>query len=194
MKNIDRFEKMESWTKEKSLSALNETAALVDFMRDNECNINSSIYDEIIGYIHSILVDNCKVYSLVFDKEIEVNSKRILMFGKEGLEETLFELGLRKNTMLRTKIYELENVISKLTDLIKGDRTNRTLIHEALSGYKQRCSNVSMQIEKLEECIDDVTMAIREWSEFINVAKIIIPDLTKCLNQLKDKQENIQKG
>lgn len=194
MKNIERFERMESWTNEKSLNALNQTAALVDFLRENQGNINSHIYDETIGYIHSILIDNCKVYSLIFDKEIDVNSKRIFMFGKEGLEETLFELGIRENTVLRTKIHELENVISKVTDLIKGDRTNRTLIHEVLSGYKPRYTKISMQIEKLEECIDDVTMGTREWVDFVLVAKTIIPYLQKCLDELIEKQKNIQNG
>ena len=174
MKSIYRFERMKSWTKEKTLSALNETAALMDFLRDNEENINETVYNEIIGYIQSILVDNCKVYSLVFDKEIDVNGERIVKFGQAGLEETLFELGLKDNTRLRLKIHELENLINKVTDLIKGDRTNRTLIHEVLISYKPYCNEVGMQIEKLDECVDDVTMGIREWSEFIKVKQLFL--------------------
>lgn len=193
MKNIDRFERMESWTKEKSLMALNETTELLAFIRDNEFNINKSIYNEIMEYIYSILIDNCKVYSLIFDKDIDVNSKRIFMFGKEGLEETLFELGLKDNTALRVKINELDNFINKLTDLVKGDRTNRTLIHQLLNSYKPMCSEINGQIRKLEEYIEDVTIGKREWIDYIIVAKAIIPELIKYLNKLKERQENIQR-
>jgi hypothetical protein len=194
MKNIMRFERMESWMNEKTLMALKETASLVDLVRNNEKNIDVTIYNEIMEYVDNFLEYNCKVYSLILDKETDVNGNRILKFGNEGLEETLFELGLQNKTKLRTQILQLEEFINEIIILIKGVRTNRTLVHEALIKYTARCNQIKLQLEKLDEYIEDVTMAKREWDGFVEFTRVIMPDLNNTLNELKKRQEKILRG
>ncbi|MEG1255532.1 hypothetical protein [Clostridium sp.] len=192
MKNIERFQRMESWINEKSLMALKQTAGLVDLLRGNKENIDENLYNEIMGYLSGILGYNSNIYSLIFDRIDEVNGDRVFEYGKVGLEETLYELEIVKSTPLRTQIKELTTVIEEISVLIQGDRTNRTLIHEVLAGYQSRTKEVQCYIEELEQSIDDVTMGKIEWGCFIEIANRILPTLQMSLVDLNRRLDMIK--
>ncbi len=92
-------------------------------------------------------------------------------------------------TDLKNKYDELNEFIMSLETSIIGDRTNRTLVHEALYYYQNRWINVRKEIERLEDSIENVTLNKLDWEYFVFLADFTIPVLKKKLEILKHEKK-----
>lgn len=179
---------MESWLLEKSENVVKYLSYLVELIKENEEKIPKDIYDEINYCLQPTLIDATKVYGLICNSKEQSGSEGELIFnkGKDGLEEVLVKFGSMGKTAKMKKIEDLEELIFKLEELIEGDKSNRTLVHEALAKYQSRASEVEQEIQRLENSIEKVTMGQSNWDIFVATARYIIPQFKEKLDNIKN--------
>lgn len=188
-KDLQRYLDMNSWLNEKSKNVITYLSHLIDYINKNRENIPNDVYEEITYYLYPTLIDSTKVYGLICNSIKQTGREGEIIFekGSEGLEEVLFNFGVIPITTKMKKINDLEDFINRLKISIHGDKSNRTLIHEALSLYQNRFENINKEISKLEDEIEKVTLNEVKWETFISTTKIIIPKLEQALENLKVK-------
>lgn len=178
---------MDSWFQEKSGNVVKYLAYLIETIKENEDKIPAEVSEDIYFYLYPILIDATKVYGLTCNsKQSGEEGKLIFDKGKDGLEEVLFKFGKVDKTTKMKNIEDLEEFIFKLEELIIGDRSNRTLVHEALANYQNRSRGIKNEIRKLENSIERVTFGKSNWESFVSTAKYTIPRLKEELCNIKN--------
>jgi hypothetical protein len=185
---LQKYIDMDSWLNEKSGNVVKYLSYLTEIIKKNEDKISKEICEDIYFYLSPALIDATKVYGFICDSKEQSGNEGELIFdkGNDGLEEVLVKFGQLDKTSRMKKIEDLSEFVLKLEQLIKGDKSNRTLVHEALAKYQNRTNKVKSEIEKLENSIEKVTMGESSWGVFVTTAKYIIPQLKEELNNIKN--------
>lgn len=179
---------MDSWLKEKSGNVVNNLATLIDILKRNESMIPKEVYEEIMYELYPTLIDSTKVYGFAYESP-QTGREGELIFNKGsiGLEDVMYKLGIISKTSEMKKIEDLEELITRLEDLSDGDKSNRTLVHEALAKYQNKLESINDDVEKLKDLIERVTLGISNWETFVTTSQIIIQNLKYQLDTLKNK-------
>lgn len=188
IEDLQKYIHMDSWLNEKSGNVVKYLSWLSESIQNNKELIPKEIYEDISNYVFISLIDATKVYGFICDSEEQSGREGELIFdkGREGLEQVLVKFGQLEKTSKQKKNEDLEEVIVNLEEAIKGDRTNRTLVHSTLANYQNRLTSVKEQIDKLENSIEKVTFAELDWESFVLTAKFIIDDLKMELEKSRE--------
>ncbi|ACA56899.1 hypothetical protein FDC45_15030 [Clostridium botulinum] len=189
LEDLESYLNVDNWLKEKSGNVVKYLSYLTEVVKKNQDKISEEICEDIYFYLYPTIIDATKIYGLICDSKEQVGKEGELIFnkGNDGLEEVLVKFGQLQKTSKQKKIEELEELIFKLEQLIKGDKTNRTLIHEALYIYQNRVNEIKNEIEILQNSIEKVTIGQSKWEVFVITAEHIIPRLKEELANIKRK-------
>jgi len=148
---------MSSWVLEKATNMLRELAYISEKISKNSY-IDSDFKDDIGDNLYPAIYDCLKLVS--FSSNIEWSSDNVGIIYEEGYK------GYKK--VMQEHDDEIINKIDilkfcdDLEGLLKGHKTNRTLIYDLVNEYKIEDEN----LEKIEDMLEKLTIGDLDWETF----------------------------
>ncbi len=152
---------MSSWVLEKATNVLRELSCISEKISKNSY-IDSNFKDEIGDNLYPAIYDCLKLVS--FSSNLEWNPDDIRIICEEGYKgytKVIKEFDDKEHDESVRKI-DIQKFCAELENLLKGHRTNRTLIYDLINEYKIKDAD----LDKIKEMLEKLTIGDLDWETF----------------------------